>query len=149
MEVWGSDLGLAKLETGYQQLATAATFLWEDMCCPGAMTQRCAPLTRYTLWRNTASIMEDLIWILSKWFVALLSTVKCYFSAILNLLVIAQSAWSLKQDILNLPTKTRETQLWVLSFVVFFVCLNQALCVCLTISTPYIYSLLLYLFSLL
>ena len=32
------------------------------LCCPGAMTRRWAPTTRYTLRRNTASIMKDLIW---------------------------------------------------------------------------------------
>ena len=33
----------------------------ETVLSAGAMTQRLAPQTRYMLWRNTASIMEDLI----------------------------------------------------------------------------------------
>ena len=43
--------------------ATAATFLRKELCCPGAMTRRWAPQTRYTLRRTTASINErfDLI----------------------------------------------------------------------------------------
>ena len=45
-----------------QRLATAATFLRKELCCPGAMTQRWAPPTRYTLRRIRASIMKDLIW---------------------------------------------------------------------------------------
>ena len=37
----------------------AATFLRKELCCPGAMTRRRAPQTRYTLRRCTASIMKD------------------------------------------------------------------------------------------
>ena len=44
-----------------QRLATAATFLRKKLCCPGAMTRRWAPQTRYTLRRITASIIKDLI----------------------------------------------------------------------------------------
>ena len=44
----------------FQRLATAATFLRKELCCPGAMTQRWAPQTRYTFRHNTASIMKDL-----------------------------------------------------------------------------------------
>ena len=40
----------------------AATFLRKELCCPGAMTRRWAPPTRYTLRRNPASIIKDLIW---------------------------------------------------------------------------------------
>ena len=47
-----------------QQLATAATFLQVEPCCPGAMTRRWTPQTCYTLPHNTASIMKDLILIL-------------------------------------------------------------------------------------
>ena len=43
------------------RLATVATFLRMELCCPGAMTRRWAPPTRYTFRRNTASIMKDLI----------------------------------------------------------------------------------------
>ena len=32
-----------------QQFAIAATFLQKGLCCPGAMTQRGVPSTRYTL----------------------------------------------------------------------------------------------------
>ena len=46
----------------YQRLATAATFLQKKLCCPGAMTRRWAPPTRYTLWRYAASIIKNLIW---------------------------------------------------------------------------------------
>ena len=42
-------------------LATVATFLRKELCCPGAMTRRWAPPTCYTLRRITASIMKDLI----------------------------------------------------------------------------------------
>ena len=45
-----------------QRLATVATLLRIELCCPGAMTRRWAPPTRYTLRRITASIMKDLIW---------------------------------------------------------------------------------------
>ena len=46
-----------------QQLPTAATFFWKELCCAGAMTRRWAPSTRNRLRRNAASIMRDLIWI--------------------------------------------------------------------------------------
>ena len=42
------------------RLATAATFR-KKLCCPGAMTRRWTLQTRYTLQRNAASIMNDLI----------------------------------------------------------------------------------------
>ena len=44
-----------------KRLATVATFLQKKLCYPGAMTRRWTPQTRYTLRRNTASIMKDLI----------------------------------------------------------------------------------------
>ena len=44
-----------------QRLATAATFPQKELCCPATMTLRWAPPTRYTLQRNAASIMKDLI----------------------------------------------------------------------------------------
>ena len=44
-----------------QRLAAALTFFRKELCCPGAMTRRLAPKTPYTLWRNTASIIKDLI----------------------------------------------------------------------------------------
>ena len=63
-----------------QRLATAATFLRKELCCPGVLTRRWAPPTRYTLRRNPASIMKHLIliwftfsksekstWVLSEW----------------------------------------------------------------------------------
>ena len=43
-----------------QRLATAATFLQKELCCPGAMMRRWAPPTRYTLQRITASIMKEM-----------------------------------------------------------------------------------------
>ena len=61
-EVWGSNPGRSNPTQCCQQLATAATFLRKELCYPGAMTRRWAPPTRYTLRRNTASIMKDLIW---------------------------------------------------------------------------------------
>ena len=57
---WG-DASYLQFEY-YQRLATAATFLQKKLCCPGAMTRRWAPTTRYTLWRYAASIIKDLIW---------------------------------------------------------------------------------------
>ena len=50
-----------QLDTGCQLLATASTFLLKNLCCPGAMMRKWAPPTCYTLRRNTASIMKDLI----------------------------------------------------------------------------------------
>ena len=44
-----------------QRLVTAATILRKELCYPGAMTRRWAPPTRYTLWRNTASMKKNLI----------------------------------------------------------------------------------------
>ena len=35
------------------------------LCCPGTITRRCAPSTRYKLRRNTASTMKDLILVYS------------------------------------------------------------------------------------
>ena len=48
-----------------QRFATAAKFLPKELCCPGAMTGRWAPLTRYMLRRNAASIIKDWIWLIS------------------------------------------------------------------------------------
>ena len=63
-----------------QRLATAATFLRKELCCPGAMTRRWAPPTRYTLRRNAASIMKDLIWFdRSKTFVFAFFEINCLF----------------------------------------------------------------------
>ena len=36
-------------------------FFRKKLCCPGAMTRRWAPQTRYTLRRNTTSIIKDSI----------------------------------------------------------------------------------------
>ena len=44
-----------------QRLAIVATLLRKELCCLGAMTRRWAPPTRYTLWRNAASKIKDLI----------------------------------------------------------------------------------------
>ena len=44
------------------RFASAAKFLWNELCCPGTMTRSWAPQTRYALRRNTASVMKDLIW---------------------------------------------------------------------------------------
>ena len=46
-----------------KRLATAATFLWKELCCLGAMTRRRAPPIRYTLWRNTDNITKLWIWL--------------------------------------------------------------------------------------
>ena len=62
-EVFGWNFGPVKSNTWCcPRLATAVTFLQKKLCWPGAMTQRWAPKTRNTLWRNTASMMKDLIW---------------------------------------------------------------------------------------
>ena len=58
-EVWGSNLGKSNRTQYCQRLATAAT-LRKKLCCPGAMTWRWAPTTRYTLRRITPRIMKDL-----------------------------------------------------------------------------------------
>ena len=60
-EIWTSDLPLQRLTRYSSTNATAATFLRKELCCPGAMTRRWAPQTRYTLQRYTESIMKDLI----------------------------------------------------------------------------------------
>ena len=44
-----------------QRLATTATFLERTCVAQGEMMQRWVPQPRYTLRRNTASIMKDLI----------------------------------------------------------------------------------------
>ena len=61
-------LGRSNRTQSCLRLATPTTFLQKKLCCPGAMTRRWASPTRYTLWRITASIMKDLIWISSKLF---------------------------------------------------------------------------------
>ena len=48
-----------------QRLATAAVFFQKELCCPGAMMWRWALRTRYTLWRNTANVIKDLIKVLA------------------------------------------------------------------------------------
>ena len=60
-EVRGQLSGQSNRTQCCQWLATAATFLQKKLCCSGAMTQRWAPQTHYTLRRNRASIMKDLI----------------------------------------------------------------------------------------
>ena len=60
-EVLGSNLGRSNRTQCCQGLATAATLLRKKLCCPGAMTRRWASQTRYTLRRNSASIIKDLI----------------------------------------------------------------------------------------
>ena len=60
-EVLGSNLGPVKLSTVLPTLATASTFLRKELYCSGGITRRWAPPTRYTLWRNTASILKDFI----------------------------------------------------------------------------------------
>ena len=60
-EVLGFNFGPVKSDKRYQRLATAATFLWKELCCPGAMTWRWTPQTRYTLRRNTTSIMKNFV----------------------------------------------------------------------------------------
>ena len=72
-EVWSSNFGMVKRNS----LLTACKFRHGQTeqfanglpplsskreCCMGSMTRRWAPLTRYTLRRNTASITKDLIW---------------------------------------------------------------------------------------
>ena len=59
-EVWGSDLG--QIGHGFaNSLPTAATFLRKNLCCRGARTPRRATHTRYTLRRNAARKMKNLI----------------------------------------------------------------------------------------
>ena len=53
----GSNPGSVKLES-CQRLATAATFLRKELCCPGAMSRQWAPQTRFTLRRNTARVIK-------------------------------------------------------------------------------------------
>ena len=53
----GSNPGSVKLES-CQWLATAATFLRKELCCPGAMSRQWAPQTRFTLRRNTARVIK-------------------------------------------------------------------------------------------
>ena len=57
-EVWDSITGPVKLAQGRQRLATVATFL--RSCVAQALSRGDGPATRYTLGRNTASIM--MIW---------------------------------------------------------------------------------------
>ena len=72
-----------------QRLTTAATFLQKMLCCPGAM--RWAAQTRYTLWRNTASIMKDLIWTSQK---------AAQASAYFCLIVISESEETTSSDVI-------------------------------------------------
>ena len=44
-----------------RSVATTATFLQRELCCPSAMIRRRALSTRYMLWRISASVMKDLI----------------------------------------------------------------------------------------
>ena len=61
-EVWYSNLGPVKSDSVLPiRLATAAAFLQKKLCSPGAMTQRWALPTRYTLCHNTARIIKKLI----------------------------------------------------------------------------------------
>ena len=54
-----SGVGGLRFESRAGQIA--ATFLRRKLCCPCAMTRRWAPPTRYTLLRNAASVMKELI----------------------------------------------------------------------------------------
>ena len=56
---WVQISGRSNRRQCRQRLATAATFLWKELCCPGAMTRRRTPQIRYTLRRNTTSIMKQ------------------------------------------------------------------------------------------
>ena len=60
-EVWDSNLGRPNRTQYCQQLATTATFFQKKLCCPNAMTWIWAPQTLYTLRRNTANIVKNLI----------------------------------------------------------------------------------------
>ena len=55
-EVWGSIPGPVKSTQCRQRLATVATFL--RSCLARALSRGDGPATRYTLRRNTASIMK-------------------------------------------------------------------------------------------
>ena len=57
---------LVKSDIVLQRLATAATHLGNELCCPGAMRRRWVTPTRHTLRRITASIIKDLICILNR-----------------------------------------------------------------------------------
>ena len=60
-EVWGLNLAPVESDTVLPTASTAVTFLRKKQCYPDAMTRKRAPLTRYTLRHNTASIKKDLI----------------------------------------------------------------------------------------
>ena len=61
-EVGGSNLGPVKSDTVLPTARHRCNISWNGAVLPtGAMTQRWTPPTRYTLWRNTASTMKDLI----------------------------------------------------------------------------------------
>ena len=60
-KISGTNLDQSNRTRCCQRLATAEIMLRREMCCPGAMTRKLAPQIRYALRRNTASIIEDLI----------------------------------------------------------------------------------------
>ena len=59
-KVWASNLELVKSDTVLPTVRHRCDT--SELCYSGAMTRRWAPETRYTLRRNTASIMKDFIW---------------------------------------------------------------------------------------
>ena len=59
-EVAGSNLGPVKSDTVLPTARHRCDISSKGAVLPGAMTRRWAPSTRYTLWRNPASIMKDL-----------------------------------------------------------------------------------------
>ena len=60
-EVRGSNLESVKSDTVLPTARHRCDISSKEAVLPGAMTRRWAQLTRYTLWRNTMSIMKDLI----------------------------------------------------------------------------------------
>ena len=57
----GSSFSLMKSTQCCQRLATAATFLREELCCTDPMTRIRARKLDYTPQRNATSLMKDLI----------------------------------------------------------------------------------------
>ena len=54
-------LGRSNRTQCFKRLATSVLFFQKKLCCLISMTWRYAPQTRYTLRRNTASVIEDLL----------------------------------------------------------------------------------------
>ena len=71
-----------------QRLATTATFLWRKLFCPGAITWRRAPQTRYTLQSNTASVMKNSILI---WYSNCFKNLRNVIKIVLKLLFLPQN----------------------------------------------------------